>query len=155
MRPLLIALLLTLCPGLRAGGVEFVRVWPGYRDSRSFERISEFFTGREAPTKEVVQRTQPTSREGFYFLIRVANTSADLAHASLRVTLIAPDSPYPRTYAFPVAVPLGQTVYNLGLTGKDWDRRKTHPVAWHVQLIADNGEVLTEKDSFLWEKPQP
>jgi len=30
---------------LRAGDVEFVRVWPGWRDAESFDRIGEFFGG--------------------------------------------------------------------------------------------------------------
>ena len=154
MRPLLLALLLWIPAALRAGGIEFVRVWPGYRDAKSFERISEYFTGKEAPSKEVVQRTQPASRDGFYFLIRIANTSAEIANAKVKLTLIAPDSPYPKTFLFPVAVPVGQTVYDLGLTGKDWAGKKAHPVAWQVQLVSDSGEILTAKESFLWDRPK-
>ena len=63
---LTLALLLGSAGLVRAAEVEFVRVWPGWRDSQSFERISEYFTGQENTGSQVVLRSHPEIRPGFY-----------------------------------------------------------------------------------------
>ena len=155
MRLVLTCLLLLGSAGcLRAAEVEFVRVWPDWREAKSFERISEFFTGRENPGSQVICRTHPDSRAGFYFLTRLNHTGAAATSAKIVLSVIKPDSPKTLAYTFPVTLPTGETVFNLGLTGADWPGLKTHPVAWKIEVVATDGRVLGAKKSFLWEKPQ-
>lgn len=157
LSPMRLALMLTLLLGSislsRAAEVEFVRVWPEWRDAVSFERVSEYFTGQENTGSQVVRRTHPETRAGFYFLARVSNHGAALTSAKLVIALIKPDSPQTKVYAFPVELPAGSTVFNLGLTGADWAGPKAHPVAWKIEVITTDGRVLAAQKSFLWEKP--
>ena len=155
--PMRLALTLTLLLGSaglsRSAEVEFVRVWPEWRDAVSFERVSEYFTGQENTGSQVVRRTHPETRAGFYFLARVSNSGAAQPSAKLVVFVIKPDSPQTKVYTFPVELPAGSTVFNLGLTGADWAGPKAHPVAWKVEVVATDGRVLAVQKSFLWEKP--
>jgi hypothetical protein len=140
----------------QAAGVEFVRVWPNYRDTESFERIGEYFGRPEDTGGEIVVRTYPDSRDGYYFLVRVKSSLApsDTANARFELSVIRPDHPEPKTFTFPVALQARETVFQLGLTGPDWPGGKdAHPVAWKLVLRGVGNRVLTEHKSFLWEKP--
>lgn len=138
----------------RAADVEFVRVWPGWRDADSFVRISEYFTGHENNGRETVLRTQTGIRSGYYFMARIRNSGATLENAEVVLRLIAPDSPEPRVYTFPSAVANGEHIFQIGVTGTDWPEKKTHPVAWRLELRAADKQLLAESHSFLWEKPE-
>ena len=151
---LTLLLLLSLTAGLRAADVEFVRVWPEWREAKSFERISEYFTGQENPGSQVICRTHAETRAGFYFLARVNHTGATAVAAKIVLSVIKPDSPKTVAYTFPVTLPSGETVFNLGLTGADWPGLKIHPVAWKIEVVASDGRVLGAHQSYLWEKPQ-
>ena len=63
--PLLTAALLAIAP-LRAGAADptFVRVWPQWHDSDSFQSFSEYQTGKELTGKWIVLRSQPEERTG-------------------------------------------------------------------------------------------
>ncbi len=139
--------------GLRAADVEFVRVWPGWRDADSFDSISEHFTGHENTGRQIVLRTHPDARAGFYYLVRVANHDGVQSGAKFSLQLVAPDSPDIKTYTFPVELSTGQTVFQLGLTGPAWPNQDVHPVAWKLELLAADGHALASSSSFLWEKP--
>jgi hypothetical protein len=136
-----------------AAEVSFVRVWPAWRDNASFDRITEYFTGQENTGSQIVVRTHPDTRAGFYYLVRVANPAAALGDAKFVLHVILPSSPAMKTYSFPVALPSGQTVFQLGLTGPEWPDSKVHPVAWQLELRSADDHVLTSAKSFLWEKP--
>ncbi len=145
-------LALTLGPA-RAADAEFVRVWPSWRTAESFERIGEYFGRGETTPGQIVARTQPAARAGYYFLVRVKQP-AGLSGARFVVDVIRPDSPDAKSFVFPVAAPAGETVYQLGLTGPDWPGgEKAQPVAWRLALLAADGRALAEHKSFLWEKP--
>lgn len=137
----------------RAGGVTFVRVWPGYRAAESFDRISEYFTGRENTGGRTVLRSQPDQRAGFYFLVRLKNAGAVVAGAAFELNVISPASATPRRFTFKASLPAGEHVFDCGLTGADWPNAKAHPVAWKLVLRASDGAVLAETQSFLWSKP--
>lgn len=156
MRSLAIALLFsaTALVATAAADVQFVRVWPLWRSAESFERISEYFTGKENTGREVVVRTQKESREGFYYLVRVANRGSALPSATFSLQVVAPDSALPKTYTFPASIPARETVYELGLTGTDWLGKDVHPVAWKLDLLSADGHVLSTEQSFLWEMPK-
>jgi hypothetical protein len=138
---------------LRAAEVELVRVWPLWRTAESFERIGEYFGRPEQHWKQTVLRSHPAERAGFYFLVRLKNATA-LPAAKFEVSVVSSTAPEPKTTVFSAAVSAGETVFNLGLTGADWTGGKdAHPVAWKVALLTDDGRVLGEQSSFLWEKP--
>lgn len=139
--------------GVRAAEVEFVRVWPGWRDAESFDSISEYFSGREQTGHRVVLRTHPDARAGYYYLVRVANHSSAQPGAKFSLHIIGPDSPDTKNYTFPVDLSSGQTVFQLGLTGPAWPNKDVHPVAWKLELMAADGHPLASASSFLWEKP--
>jgi hypothetical protein len=136
-----------------AAEIEFVRVWPGWRDAESFERISEYFDGRENTGGEVVLRTHADQRAGFYFLVRVANAGSAKPDAHFVLQVILPSNPEPRSLTFPADVPARSKVFELGLTGPDWPSPDVHPVAWKLELRSAEDQVLASAQSFLWEKP--
>jgi hypothetical protein len=138
---------------LRAADIEFVRVWPGWRDAESFERISEYFTGEEKTGREVVLRTKPDERAGFYFLVRVANASEPITGATFVLKVISPSGPEPESTSFPADIPRKSKVFLLGLTGSDWPNSEVHPVAWKLELRSADDTLLASSQSFLWAKP--
>ncbi len=138
---------------VRAADAEFVRVWPSWRSAASFERIGEYFGRGEVPAGQIVVRTQPAARAGYYFLVRVKQPAAP-AGARFVVDVIRPDTPDAKSFSFPAAAPAGEVVFQLGLTGTDWPGgEKAQPVAWRLALVAADGRTLAEHKSFLWEKP--
>ena len=153
MRPVFLFLALVVAStALRAAGPEFVRVWPGWRPAESFDRISEYFDGQENTGKNSVLRTQPASRAGYYFLVRLKKGTTAPEGSKFALTVIGPDAPEPKVFTFPVtgAPP---RVFELGLTGSDWPNRETHPVAWKLELLSAEGASLAETQSFLWAMP--
>lgn len=135
------------------GEVEFVRVWPTWRATESFVRISEYFGGEENTGKETMLRTQPEDRTGFYFLTRTKNAGASLTGTKFVLEIIKPDSPLTKTYTFPAELPGGGHVFNLGLTGKDWAGKEVQPVAWRLRLLDADEHEIASKQSFLWRLP--
>lgn len=153
-RPLIPLLgFLLLFPHLGPGRVVFVHVWPRWYNLAYFQRISEYFTGRENPGSWTIVRTQPEVRPGFYFVVRVKNRGPLIRGTHFAISVILPGHPDPRTYDFPADVPAKGKVFQLGLTGSDWPGEKIYPLAWKVDLLASDGSVLTTEQSFLWSKP--
>lgn len=155
IRGCLVGLLLVLGSplALTAAEIDFVRVWPAWRDADSFLRISEYFGGSENTGRQTVLRTQLGERSGFYFLTRLDNDGPSIPNTRFELKVILPDSPDPRTYLFATTLPTGRHAFNLGLTGADWPDLKTQPVAWALRLLDADGRELAVKKSFLWEKP--
>ncbi|MCF7687415.1 MAG: hypothetical protein K9M98_00720 [Cephaloticoccus sp.] len=135
------------------GEVAFVRIWPQWRTTESFVRISEYFGGEENTGRQTMLRTQPGDRAGFYFLTRTRNPGAARPEAKFILEIIKPDSPRTKTYTFPAVLPAGDHVFNLGLTGTDWTGKDVQPVAWHLQLVDADGHQLASSQSFLWRMP--
>ena len=153
MRPMrFLALLLALSVSASAADLRIVRVFSGWREAGSFKRISEYFTGRENTGGEVVLRTRPEQRGGYYFLVRTRNAGAAF-EGSLDFQVVLPNSPQPRVFKFRATVPAGDAVFNLGITGTDWPGRDTDAVAWKLDLRNSAGESLATEKSYLWEKP--
>ena len=156
MRSILL-LLATLILGLpataSAQGVEFTRIWPAWRDTASFVRISEYFGGKENSGRQTMLRTHPESRDGYYFLTRVKNEGTPRAGLRFVLEIITPDSPQPKTFTFPASLPARSHVFNLGLTGEDWPGEDVHPVAWRLRLLDAEDNVLSSSHSFLWQMP--
>ncbi len=147
-----LALFLALAVTAAAADVRIVRVFTGWRDAASFKRISEYFDGRENTGGEVVLRTQPAERGGYYFLVRTENKGAPFA-ATFAFQVVFPDQPEPRTFTFKADVPAGQTVFNFGLTGTDWPDAKVSAAAWKLDLRDAAGAAVATEKSYLWERP--
>lgn len=146
-------LFLTLALGASAADVTFVRVWPAWRATDSFERISEFFSGQEKTDSHILLRTQADERSGYYFLVRVRNPGATLAATKFTLFIVTPDSPEPKKFEFISELPANDSVFNLGLTGTDWPGQQVRPVAWKLSLATEKDEPLATSQSFLWAKP--
>ncbi len=154
-RSLLLALTLSglawEAPRALAAEANIVRVWPEYRTAESFVRIGEYFGGQErAP--ELIVRTRPDQRNGYYFLTRVQTTAA-LRGAMLSLEYFAPGDEVARVRFFPVDLPAGSRAILAGLTGADWPDAKTAPTAWRVRLLGPDGSELAREQSFLWALP--
>jgi hypothetical protein len=135
-----------------AADISFVRVWPRWRTTDFFMRISEYFGAPEDPGGRILLRTHPGDRTGCYFLARVRNRGAAESGARFVLSVITPDKPEPRVYVFSSDIPAGEPVFEIGLTGADWPARKVRPVAWQLELRAADGAVLATSKSFLWSK---
>ncbi len=154
LRLLPLVLLLALPIRGAESSVEIVRVFTGWRDAAFFQRISEFFTGRENTGGTIVLRSRPEERAGFYWLVRLKNHGAAVAGATIELQVVTPLSPEPKTWAFKTDLRAGTSVYRLGLTGGDWPGRKSQPVAWQVRLLAPDGHTVVASQSFLWAEPK-
>jgi hypothetical protein len=143
-----------LPPAARAaeGGVRIVRTFFGWREAASFKRISEYFDGKENTGGEIVLRTHPDQRAGYYFLVRVDNSGAPLA-ARIVLRVFTPDGSAPRAFTFDTQLPGRESVFDLGLTGTDWPGRKINAVAWRLELLDATGRTLATDKSYLWDKP--
>lgn len=152
IRSAVLLLSIALASAAPAADMSFVRVWPRWRDEGFFDRIAEYFGHAEEPAGRIILRSHPGERPGCYFTARVRNPGARSAGARFVLRVIAPDSPEPRVYIFPVDVPSGQPVYDIGLTGPDWPSRAIHPVAWRLELVGSGGRTMAAAQSFLWSR---
>jgi hypothetical protein len=148
----LFLLLAALAVPALAADVSIVRLLPGYRTTASFQRLSEFFTGRENTGKDTMLRSQPATRAGYYWFLRLENKGAALAEAVFELQVITPASPDPKTFNFRAAVPHGTPAFYVGLTGADWPGPDAEPVAWQLRVRSAGGELVSTQ-SFLWSKP--
>jgi hypothetical protein len=137
-----------------AADLTIVRVWPGYRTTESFERISEYLGKEEDARGQLILRTQTDNRAGYYFLLRVKNSGATIPDTKVELQVITPFSPEPKTYNFACTLPAKSAVLNLGLTGADWPGKpKDEVVAWHLRLLSPSGAELAKAQSYLWSMP--
>ncbi len=134
------------------GKIAITRVFLGWKEGESFKRISEYFTGKENTDGMVVLRTHLEQRSGFYFFVRLANPGATVP-VKINLEVITPTDTKPKNYIFSTELKNGQNVFNLGLTADDWPDQKAHPVAWKMDFIGTDNQVLASKGSYLWEQP--
>ena len=153
-RPTILALaaMLLAAPALvLAAEVKLVRVWPEYRAGSSFTRIAEYFGGKES-APELVVRTRPESRDGYYFLARF-NSGEALPGSILALEYFLPGEDLARVQFFPVDLPRGSRAILAGLTGADWPGVKVEPTAWRMRLLGPSGSEVARQQSFLWSMP--
>lgn len=132
--------------------VRIIHAFSGWRDAASFKRISEYFTGRENTGGEIVLRTHPDQRGGYYFLVRTANSGPPVA-VRIRLSVVTPDHADPKNYSLDATLPAGDAVFDLGLTGPDWPGPRIHAVAWKLDIDDESGRMLAGTKSYLWDKP--
>jgi hypothetical protein len=149
---IVVLLALTFAPGLAsAAEAKIERIWPTYRTAASFTRIAEYFGGKER-SPELIVRSQPDTRDGYYFLTRFTLSEAQPG-AILALEYIVPGDENARVQFFPVNLPKGSRAVFAGLTGTDWPNAKTQPTAWRLRLLAASGQELARQQSFLWSLP--
>ena len=152
VRSLFLVLGLALAPSLFASDLTIARVYSGWRDGASFKRIAEYFDGKEHTGGETVMRTHPEQRTGYYFLVRLKNAGA-ARPVRFQLELIEPGNSPSRTLLFPANAASGATVFQLGLTGPEWQNAKLQPMAWQLRVLGPDDQVLASEKSYLWEKP--
>jgi hypothetical protein len=143
--------------GMGTPGVVIAHVDQRFIADADFRRISEYFTGEENTSGRLIERTDPQTRAGYYFIISLewhprttlpAGTQADIDY-------IRKDDPEPRHAHFTFSAPTG-TFHEilLGLTGAGWTDPDASMVAWRVTLKDAAGAVLADRQSFLWSLPE-
>jgi len=149
LRALLVSLTLPLCALAADKAVE--HVWPEYHKAEYFDRIPEFFNGKETHPGRCVLRSQPKAKAGYYFLIRLAKGVEVPASAHWRLEFLRPGMQKTETRELALDGAKPERVYELGLTGEDWTDPKAHPVAWRITLVDEAGKPLLSHQSLLWE----
>jgi len=130
-----------------------------YREKMSeedFLRISEFFTGKENMGFHLVLRTNSEEREGLYFIIGLNGNVNDLPKGTeLRINYILSDNPDPQTISFdlPEGQGMSRELY-VGLTGESMPLDGEPPLAWEIEFLDAEKEILIKNQSFLWKMPQ-
>jgi len=157
MRTFLTAVLLLVAASTCAAAatdLKIIRIWPSYRPTESFERISEFLGKDENPRDQLILRTQPDSRAGYYFLVRLKNPDTASIDVKIELQVISPFAPAAKTYHFTCALPAGSHAVNLGLTGADWPGKPSDEVvAWQLRLLSSSDVEIAKTQSYLWTLP--
>jgi hypothetical protein len=135
-----------------ASGLTVVRTFTGWRDAASFKRISEYFDGKENTGRQMVLRTHPEERAGYYYQLRLRNPGA-AQPVQIKLEVVLPAPLPPNHYVFQADLPAGDQVLLLGLTGADWTDMKANPVAWKLEVLSPDGQLLVTEKSYLWERP--
>ena len=153
---LLIALLLSVTGISAAQTVEFSRIRPEYRETGTFKRISEYFTGKENTGKRTVFRTQNNDRDGFYFSFRIEVERGETVPAGTVALLVYMPGTYePTEYAFDLEAQTRRWIeVIIGLTGTDWEDPEARPVAWRLEFRDATGQPIGFEESFLWRLPE-
>ena len=155
-RILAFILLISILSPLQAEeSLDIVRVWSGYREAKSFKRISEYFSGKENTGGQIILRSQSDDRSGFYFTIRVQTpNTTNLPVSKIRLEIITPEAPTAKTFDFELTpVDKANALLLLGLTGSDWPKPEENPVAWKFSFLNEEDEIVGEEKSYLWELP--
>lgn len=153
---LLVSVLLPLTGISAEQTIEFSRIRPSYRETGSFKRISEYFTGRENTGKRTVFRTQDNNRDGFYFSFRIEVERGEKVPAGTVALLVyLPGTYEPTEYAFELEAQTRRWIeVIIGLTGTDWEDPEAKPVAWRLEFRDASGQPIGFEESFLWRLPE-
>lgn len=159
MRLFLSALLLLSLAGCATSSreaAESIRIddiRPRYIAESEFMRIGEYLSGRDITGDRLILRSEPEARSGYYFVLIFDQRVDRLPKGTLlRGEFYTARSPELQTHEFPLPNnrPKTREVF-VGLTGEDWPIADAVPGAWRFTLESPNGEVLAQKQSFLWE----
>jgi len=132
--------------------LDIEEIKPRYIPEENFRRISEYLTGAENQGNRIILRSDPETRDGYYFTLVLNQKARDLPRGTVIVgEFHTPFSADLQTYEFriPNKLPKTQEVF-IGLTGKDWPDQKSVPAAWRFTINDANGERLAQKQSYLW-----
>lgn len=136
--------------------VEIEEIKPRYIKEEQFKRINEYLTGTENVGDRVIFRTDPKSRDGYYFTLILDEDVRKLPKGTVIVgEFYTPTSVEKQTHTFTFTKkrPKTKEIF-IGLTGADWPADiapQIAPAAWHFTIQDANGNTLGSKKSYLWE----
>jgi hypothetical protein len=138
--------------GLAAAEIKVVRASAEYRDERQFARISEFFTGRENTGSDVILRSQPGEREGYYWTIKLKRFPyREEVENAVRLEVVVPGDIEATLFSFPLGPAKRRNpLLLIGLTGDDWPDPTALPLAWRISFLNAEGNLVAQAKSFLW-----
>ena len=145
--------LCAITPLLRAD-VELVVRNRAFFFDRDFKRIPDFFTGQEYSGSKVYHRSNPSEREGYFFVVKVNGLLPEIStDAYWRLEWISPLDPVSQTVKIPIKnlEIFGKEVF-IGLTGNNWPGQSVQPLAWRLCLMEKAEVVIAKSQSFLWSK---
>jgi hypothetical protein len=159
MRRFLFALLVLGLAGCASAPKETIRsvtiqdIKPRYIEEQQFKRIGEYWSGGEVTGKRLILRSDPQSRSGFYFVLILDEKVRALPKGTTIqgefYTAASPDI-QSHTFTLPSDRPKTREIF-VGLTGADWPVRDAVPGAWRFTIKTPNGDLLGQKQSYLWE----
>lgn len=152
--PILFFSLWFFCASILSAQVKISLRNKAYFSVRDFKRIPEFFTGKEFSGWKVYCRTNPSNREGFYFVVKVSGDIRQLNVGShWLIEWITPLDPVAQQNKIPISdlKISGKEVF-IGLTGSDWPDPSVQPIAWSLSLVDSEERILGHSQSFLWSK---
>ncbi len=132
--------------------VSITEIIPRYMKTEEFMRISEYMTGKENPGRRVIIRTEPKERDGYYFVLTLKQNVRKLpADAYIQGELYTSKSLdlQTRRFELPAILPSSREIF-IGLTGDDWPEEDDIPSAWRFTIKNSQGEILAQKQSYLW-----
>jgi hypothetical protein len=151
----LLALLFVGCastpkPALTAVSIKEIK--PRYMETEQFKRIGEYMTGKEYLGDRVILRSDTTERAGYYFTLVLDEDVRDLPIGTVIVgQFYTKVSPELQTHEFELPSKRASTdEIFIGLTGKDWPEKGGVPAAWKFEIKDANGNILGQKQSYLW-----
>lgn len=150
---LLLALVALLWPLVSGAETRVSRASAQFRDHRQFLRISEFFTGRENTGSDFIVRSDPETRAGYYFTVRLKPYPyrKHTVDEAVRLEVIMPGDVEPTLFTFALGPGKKRNpLILIGLTGDDWPDSGARPLAWRISFMNADGETLVQKQSFLW-----
>ena len=141
-----------LTPMQSVTSIEIEEIEPRYIETEQFKRISEYMTGREHIGDRVILRTQPEHRAGYYFILILDNDVRRLPNGTVIVGEFYTQQKLGKQ-TFEFTLPNQRTSTDeifVGLTGEDWSKKDAVPAAWRFTIKDANGNMLGEKQSYLW-----
>ncbi len=132
--------------------VEIKSVYHQFMEARSFQRLSEFFSGKENQGRRLIARTQPDARDGRYFVITLNQSVRSLPENSqIKIEIFTNESALGKEFILPLPsrAPKTREIF-AGVTGGDWPDKGTQILAWRLTLQNAEGNTIAAKESFLW-----
>lgn len=124
--------------------------------AHAFKRISEYFKGEENTGGNIILRSHPETREGYYFIVSLKGAAAQFpANSKVLLHTIENVAPRPTTLSFDLpASPANAKEIWIGLTQDKAPKQRDEIVAWKIEIVDEAGNQLAAKQSFLWSMPQ-
>lgn len=126
---------------------------PRYIEAQQFKRIGEYWSGSEVTGGRLILRSTPEARDGYYFVLVLDKKIRRLPRGTtITAEVDTPASAEMQTDTFilPSDRPKTREIF-VGLTGADWPVRDAVPGAWRFTIKTPNGDLLGQKQSYLWE----
>lgn len=119
------------------------------RDTDSFKRISEHFSGKEDPGRYVIARTDPSQRDGYYIALKLEASDQPEKADKVRLRFVRPGSQEIETKTLTIG-PIKKDRALIGMTDDVWGTTSAIPTAWKIEFLDGAGAVIATSQSFLW-----